>query len=489
MVPLSPEIDAMRRQASVLRGPDAPGPELAVSRHPGPTARELSGLGRLDRRVRPSPLERSGPPDAAGAYGDGDRCGGRCRGAIKAVNPEPINFLFNKKAADMVRVGRRGGIASRLSRAAKTAEERALSDAIYRGHEPGPIETIHEANQKLDELFPWLAGAEKDVNRAPQRAGAVGGARPKRLVDGYLRWAVDPKTGKVHLGPFVPSGQDDPVGFETHADWFDRIGLPIAGRKFDSIPKGYAQIDKRGEMHILDNGAEVEEGLRSRPLSNQQYKLLEERLLKHLRIPSYDTGGSVASIGLAEVHAGEAIIPGQKMPLSAMTPYAGSLVEQGGSLYQQASFQNNAWHMYGSNLPTLGGVNPPFCDTQKLYRAESTDALNRLLSLKRPARSLRELRPLDRPIVIMVLKLRVFAQLRERSAERGPHHAARGCGWKVAGHFVRLSPIRSRLRPAGRSEVITIPRALRGANGGVPLRVGQGYRADERAGLGAVEVA
>jgi hypothetical protein len=35
---------------------------------------------------------------------------------------------------------------------------------------------------------------------------------------------------------------------------------------------------------------------------------------------------------------------GQKMPLSASTPYAGSLVESGGNLYQQASFQNNAWH-------------------------------------------------------------------------------------------------------------------------------------------------
>jgi ABC-type transporter Mla subunit MlaD len=47
---------------------------------------------------------------------------------------------------------------------------------------------------------------------------------------------------------------------------------------------------------------------------------------------------------------------GQRMPLSATTPYAGSLVEQGGSLYQQASFQNNAWHVYQSNLPTLGGI-------------------------------------------------------------------------------------------------------------------------------------
>ena len=47
---------------------------------------------------------------------------------------------------------------------------------------------------------------------------------------------------------------------------------------------------------------------------------------------------------------------GQKMPLSASTPYAGSLVEQGGNLYQQASFQNNAWHTYASNVPTLGNL-------------------------------------------------------------------------------------------------------------------------------------
>jgi hypothetical protein len=47
---------------------------------------------------------------------------------------------------------------------------------------------------------------------------------------------------------------------------------------------------------------------------------------------------------------------GQKMPLSASTPYAGSLVESGSSLYQQASFQNNAWHTYASNLPTLGNL-------------------------------------------------------------------------------------------------------------------------------------
>jgi len=43
------------------------------------------------------------------------------------------------------------------------------------------------------------------------------------------------------------------------------------------------------------------------------------------------------------------------MPLSATTPYAGHLVEQGGNLYQQANFQNNQWNTYGSRLPTLGG--------------------------------------------------------------------------------------------------------------------------------------
>jgi hypothetical protein len=47
---------------------------------------------------------------------------------------------------------------------------------------------------------------------------------------------------------------------------------------------------------------------------------------------------------------------GQHMPLSAATPYAGSLVESGGNLYQQASFQNNAWHSYQSDLPVLGGL-------------------------------------------------------------------------------------------------------------------------------------
>jgi hypothetical protein len=47
---------------------------------------------------------------------------------------------------------------------------------------------------------------------------------------------------------------------------------------------------------------------------------------------------------------------GQKMPLSATTPYAGSLAEQRGKLYQQASYQDGQAHAYASNIPTLGGI-------------------------------------------------------------------------------------------------------------------------------------
>jgi hypothetical protein len=43
---------------------------------------------------------------------------------------------------------------------------------------------------------------------------------------------------------------------------------------------------------------------------------------------------------------------GQNMPLSVTTPYSGSLVEQGGNLNQQASYQDGQAHTYASNIPT-----------------------------------------------------------------------------------------------------------------------------------------
>ena len=49
---------------------------------------------------------------------------------------------------------------------------------------------------------------------------------------------------------------------------------------------------------------------------------------------------------------------GQKMPLSATTPEAGSLAEVGGKLYQQATYQgtNGVATTFQSNLPVLGGL-------------------------------------------------------------------------------------------------------------------------------------
>jgi len=47
---------------------------------------------------------------------------------------------------------------------------------------------------------------------------------------------------------------------------------------------------------------------------------------------------------------------GQKMPLSAATPYAGSLVEQGGSPLPAGQLPEQLLEYYASNLPTLGGI-------------------------------------------------------------------------------------------------------------------------------------
>lgn len=47
---------------------------------------------------------------------------------------------------------------------------------------------------------------------------------------------------------------------------------------------------------------------------------------------------------------------GQKTTLSASMPYSGSLVETGGKLYQQATYQDGQAHTYASNIPTLAGL-------------------------------------------------------------------------------------------------------------------------------------
>jgi hypothetical protein len=55
---------------------------------------------------------------------------------------------------------------------------------------------------------------------------------------------------------------------------------------------------------------------------------------------------------------------GQKMPLSASTPRGGSLAEQNGILYQQASYQDGQAYTYASRLGTLGGLSSSAYPTQ-----------------------------------------------------------------------------------------------------------------------------
>ena len=69
-------------------------------------------------------------------------------------------------------------------------------------------------------------------------------------------------------------------------------------------------------------------------------------------------------------------------------------------------------------------------------RGTSADGCAQALAdLERPARSLRKLRALDRAVMILILELRVFAQLRECSAQRGRHYPI-GFGLdEIAWHF------------------------------------------------------
>jgi hypothetical protein len=99
-----------------------------------------------------------------------------------------------------------------------------------------------------------------------------------------------------------------------------------------------------------------------------------KRLVKELYAVNIDTAMAKQIVSLAQSkYAGHVSIAvrdpdvrkmlelyaqgtGQKMPLSATTPRGGSLAEQGGNLYQQASYVNGAPYTFASNLPVLGGL-------------------------------------------------------------------------------------------------------------------------------------
>lgn len=61
-----------------------------------------------------------------------------------------------------------------------------------------------------------------------------------------VKWAIDPRTGKVLL-------KRDSGFFDRHVDWFQDIGLPHTGEEFDRIPRGNVMVGPGPEgREIID---------------------------------------------------------------------------------------------------------------------------------------------------------------------------------------------------------------------------------------------
>ncbi|MBI4875414.1 MAG: hypothetical protein HY822_12340, partial [Acidobacteria bacterium] len=98
--------------------------------------------------------------------------------------------LFNKTHDQMVAVGRKAGLARvrNLLRkqweadvaASAKAEAAEFSNSVYRGPEIKSTETTRQAMDKLDALFPWLAGAEQ-MTTATEAASRAAWKRRKGL--------------------------------------------------------------------------------------------------------------------------------------------------------------------------------------------------------------------------------------------------------------------------------------------------------------------
>jgi hypothetical protein len=268
-------------------------------------------------------------------------------------DPEVGKALFGKTTIEqLAEVGRKGGRASALARrlkAMEAAENQAISDAMYRGPEPGPIETTHEARLKIDAQFPHLAGAfdksEAQIkNQLSGRAGGrVGGGDNRsasvrasrdlaemRVTPGpndpyyTVRWVINPRTGEIALTKIGRQYEYYDV-LPEHHQLIASKGWPTSGRAYDLMHRGQASIARDGT--VLDLGDQSGQGLAEfmatygtrtgfRPITNDQAKELLRAIAEQFskgrivrRLPSYDNGGTVGSTGLAVVHQGEAVVP------------------------------------------------------------------------------------------------------------------------------------------------------------------------------------
>jgi len=200
VVPLPPEIDAMRRQASVLRGPDPPDPSLryrgilgllresypgvadwigntaskiwndpGLRMLPGPMALEIEGEELAAEALR----EIDSPKSVAKAIRDAQR-GGRAW--------EKGDAFFDKSPEELKALGAKGGRHKLTPAQHADLIDRMNYSSKYEGPEPGIPETVHEGSVRIDAENPRLRDAFKlteeekalrEIRRATGRAGAL----------------------------------------------------------------------------------------------------------------------------------------------------------------------------------------------------------------------------------------------------------------------------------------------------------------------------
>ncbi|MEK7755143.1 MAG: hypothetical protein AAB654_24665, partial [Acidobacteriota bacterium] len=158
----------------------------------------LSVLGDPSWTHIQSVLQSFGPTE--GGSGGPSLAAGPVAALIPRGAPvhEQVNLLFNKTQSQMAAVGRKGGLARVRNllqkqwekEIAASAKQEAIeySTSVYKGPQVSSTETTRQAMDKLDALFPWLAGAEKTTTATEAAARAAWKKRKESPLEDVNPW-------------------------------------------------------------------------------------------------------------------------------------------------------------------------------------------------------------------------------------------------------------------------------------------------------------
>ncbi len=276
--------------------------------------------------------------------------------AGEAIGDAEMRLLFNQTPESLVRIGRKGGLASGAARRAKAAAGELADEGMYTGPEIGR-ETTHEASMALDAEFAHLKDAFKqtDADKVRKALGRLGG----RAGGGANRGASDAQkvrrivdlADQIVMTEAPPTDISDSLGslrlsasqrfsirgFERNTnaglvrDVFNPE-LPAAQQRITTggIPddlrgQGWGQAlylaaMKRGPINweepfkslkLTQESSQVRAALVRKGLAERQgdWMQLTVKGAKLLGLPGYQEGGVVAHTGTAVVHEGEGVVP------------------------------------------------------------------------------------------------------------------------------------------------------------------------------------